>query len=179
MGRRTWELPQIAPPLARPRPCGLSFSGVSRLIRETCELAGLNVVRVHPRESTINFRERWRTEFAGQEVDWRGVRFDWERLGSEFAPAFEKRQAIREYDRRRLEAETALVARSLDFEEVYEVRGELPNHAWWRGHIGASDLFVVHGEWLWSFVMTHEEGGLSIGPFFVERLEEPLEWVRT
>jgi len=90
---------------------------------------------------------------------------------SEFAPAFERRQAIREYDGRRSEAETALLARWPELEEVYEVRGSLPDHAWWRAHIGASDLFIVHGDWLWSFVMTHEEKGMGIGPFFVERLE--------
>ncbi|MBX3260480.1 MAG: hypothetical protein KF782_12370 [Labilithrix sp.] len=141
---------------------------MSLLIRETCELAGLQVLHVHPRKSSGGFRQRWRAEFAGSEVDWRGVRYDWERLGSELAPAFEKRQAIREYHRRRPEAETALVARWLDSEHVYEVQGELPNHAWWRKHIGASDLFIVHGRWLWSFVMTHEEEGLGVGPFFVE-----------
>ncbi|MDX2086324.1 MAG: hypothetical protein SFX73_00685 [Kofleriaceae bacterium] len=98
------------------------------------------------------------------------MRYDWERLGSEFAPAYERRRAVREFDRRRTEADTALVARWLDFEEAYEVRGTLPDHAWWREHVGASDLFIVHGDWLWSFVLTHEQEGLGIGPFFVERL---------
>ena len=33
---------------------------------------------------------------------------------------------------------------------------------------------IVHGEWLWSFVKTHEEEGLGIGPFFVDRLQALL-----
>ena len=150
---------------------GLSFSDVSRLIREACDLAGLHVLQAHPSRSTGGFRQRWRAAFTGLEVDWRGVRYDWERLGTELAPACERRRALHEYDGRRLEPDTALVAPSLGgADEVYEVRGELPNHAWWRTHIGASDLYIVHGEWLWSFTMTHEEEGLGIGPFFVERL---------
>lgn len=149
---------------------GLSFTDVSRLIREACDLAGLHVLHVHPSRSSGGFRRRWRAAFAGREVDWRGVHYDWERLGTELAPAYERSRAVREYDGRRLEADTALVAPSLGgVDEVYEVRGELPNHACWREHIGASDLYIVHGEWLWSFVMTHEEQGLGIGPFLVER----------
>lgn len=46
---------------------------------------------------------------------------------------------------------------------------------WWLAKFrkAASDLYIVEGTWLWSFVMTHEEAGMGIGPFFVTRLAPP------
>lgn len=138
---------------------------------ETCERAGLEILAVHTKKWSVGFRRKWRTEFAMPEVDWQAVNVEWEILRTELAPALERRAAIRQYNEARSEATTSFIAQSLNFEEVYEVRGTVPEHAWLRREIGPTDLYIVEGEWRWSFVMTHEEAELGIGPFFVLRLE--------
>lgn len=139
----------------------------------TCERAGLAIVDIHPKKWSVGFRKRWRAEFALAEVDWQGVDVEWDILGTDRAPALQKRAAQRRYDEARPGVVTAFVTESLNFAEVYEVRGALPDHSWWRREIGPTDLYIVEGTWLWSFVMTHEETGMGIGPFFVARLGPP------
>ena len=143
-----------------------------RTVLVACERGGLEILAVHSKKWSVGFRRQWRAEFAIPEVDWQSVREEWDILGTELAPARERRSAIRHYDEARLEAATSFITQSLNFEEVYEVRGKLPEHAWLRREMGASDVYIVDGEWRWSFVMTHEEIGLGIGPFFVLRREQ-------
>lgn len=78
--------------------------------------------------------------------------------------------AIRELDLRRGEAGRFFVT-SLDYCEVLEVEGALPDHAWCRAAARSEELYIVHGEWLWSFVLTHEEW-MGIGPYFVYALAD-------
>jgi hypothetical protein len=59
------------------------------------------------------------------------------------------------------------VTASVDYREVFEVSGVLPENAWWHAAVRSEDLYIVHAEWFWSFVLTHEES-TSIGPYFVE-----------
>jgi hypothetical protein len=136
-------------------------------LAEACESVGLTVVNVHSPRWSTEFRRQWRSEFGMPEADWRRAKFEWELLGSELAPARPRRSAIREFNRRRDEARRSYVTRSIDYREVLEVEGLLPEHAWWRAAARSEDLYIVHGGWLWSFVLTHEEE-IGIGPFFVE-----------
>ena len=144
---------------------------VQRGLSGTCERAGLEIVAIHTKKWSVSFRGKWRSEFALPEVDWEAVGQEWEILGTELAPARHGRAAIRQFNETRSEAETSFLAESLNFAEVYEVHGTLPDHAWLRREVGPTDLYVVEGEWRWSFVMTHEEAELRIGPFCVCRLE--------
>lgn len=147
------------------------MSGIAdTLLENACEKAGLRIVQAHTPKWSVGFRRQWRGAFAAPQTDWRLVKYEWELLGSDLARALEKRAAIREFERRRAEARQAYVTLSLDYREVFEVEGVLPGHAWWRAAVHAQDLYIVHGEWTWSFVLTHEEQDMGIGPFFVENV---------
>ncbi|MBX3212075.1 MAG: hypothetical protein KF850_08585 [Labilithrix sp.] len=141
------------------------------LLREECEKIGLKVLSIRTQKWSIEFRRRWRTEFALPETDWRRVMYDWEALGTELAPALLRRPAIREFNVRRKEPRTAFVTTSLDYRDVLEVEGDLPEYAWWRVAVRNEDLYIVHSSWAWTFVLAHEERAMGIGPFFVENVK--------
>ena len=147
----------------------MSADGLLRL-HGACEQAGLEVLEKHSRRWSVEFRRRWRAEFALPRADWRWVKFDWEVLGTELAPALLRRSAIREFNLRREEVRRSYVATSLDYREVLEVEGVLPEHAWWRAAARGEDLYIVPSDWAWTFVSTHEEQAMGIGPFFVENV---------
>jgi hypothetical protein len=98
------------------------------------------------------------------------VRDDWEVLGTEQGSALLRRSAIRAFDVWRKEARRVYVTTSLNYREVLEVEGVLPDHAWWRVAMPNEDLYIVDSEWNWSFVLTHEERDMGVGPFFVENV---------
>jgi len=138
-----------------------------RRLEEICERAQLNIAAIHSKKWAVELRRKWRDTFATPEVDWRNIRVEWDVLGTPLAPALERGAAIRKYDDLRFTATVAWVTSTLDYTEVFEVSGQLPSHSWWRQEIGASDLYIVESDWRWSFVMTHEEIGLGIGPYTV------------
>ena len=128
----------------------------------------MSVVRVHERVFANALRERWRATFASPHADWARTRYDWDLLGTAEAPALEGRTAARAFDARRTATTTAFVTTSFD-SAVLEVAGPLPDHTWWRQLARNDELVVIHPDLEWSYVLTHEEQGMGIGPYFVER----------
>lgn len=57
---------------------------------------------------------------------------------------------------------------NLGLPPTYEVEGSLPTFDVLRAWCRHQDLYIIEGAWDWSFVMTHEDTGPRIGPFFVE-----------
>jgi hypothetical protein len=47
-----------------------------------------------------------------------------------------------------------------------------------RTAIGGEGLFVVGEDWTWSFVITHEERSMGIGPFLVDSVTQQQAFLR-
>lgn len=137
-----------------------------RLLTEILIELGLEIVAVHPRKERQAFRALWRTTFA-PDVDWRGFRRDWEPLGRTPAPALTGRKAVQAYDNARAEAPSAFFRWEYGGELVVEVRGVLVEHTALKAAFGVADVTIVAANWDWTFVLTHEDGALSAGPFFI------------
>ncbi|HVH43189.1 MAG TPA: hypothetical protein VM925_12630 [Labilithrix sp.] len=133
-----------------------------------CKRAGLRIVEQPPLQWDLAFRARWQAAFGAPVAEWQRRRREWELLGGEVAAQLSRDGAIGEFNRRRAEARRAYVTPSLESGSVFEVEGKLPDHEWWQRNACGGALYIVHGDWHWSFVMTPEAQSVGRGPYFVQ-----------
>ena len=128
------------------------------------------VEEIHALRQIWRIQRRWRTTFASGWSDWHGIFGDreWHVLSSRCVPHVSGGKAIAEYESR--VCSEVVISERLDDAPAYRcVGGRLPTYSELQGS-WHHDLYIIAGDWSWTFVMTHED---LYGPYFVDPSSNP------